>query len=93
MSLIDQVVITREEELPLRKWLRSFYKLDAHLTNEKIFTESMILKLLKLEMEDRKRKNVLIRLFSRYNAMRKKRQWNELCDKMEVKIAYAGVRH
>ena len=70
MNLKD-VEISPEEARNLRVWLRAFYKLEANLTNVKIFPQHQIKKLIKIEAEERKRSTVIDRLLARYFKLEK----------------------
>ena len=66
--------LTREQEEYCRKWLRSFYKAEAQLTNQQLFPKFYLLGMLQLELKDRKRIKVIKRLEARFNALRREQE-------------------
>lgn len=90
---LDRVEISRAEEVHLRKWLRRFYKAEEQLTNKQMFPEHVLIKLLKLESQDRQRKTVLARLMARYTKVRREREWQEINVLVGKEMKYARERH
>jgi hypothetical protein len=78
---LDNIEITEEQERYCRKWLRQWYKADARLTDTKLFPESYLLRLLKIELNDRCRAHIIRRLESRYNLVRRRRERTEMNEK------------
>lgn len=75
---LDPIEITREQEAYCRKWLREFYKVELQITNTSLFSEATLLRMLKLELSDRQRKNVVTRLEARINKLRRQRERAEI---------------
>jgi len=75
--ITDSVQLTEED----RRWAEYHLcfgsALASNLTDEG-FTEWKLLKLIKYELDTRKRKHILHRLTGRYSKLRRAREWDEI---------------
>lgn len=78
---LDRLLLTPQEKLAAERWLQTWSFFSDRMTKES-FSEEAILRLLKYEMQTRKRKTAINRLTARYFKLLKKRSLEEILEKV-----------
>ena len=77
-GFLDRVEITKGDRIKYLQILSNWVTLATKIQTNEYADESVLLKLIKLEMQTKKRVQIIYRLKSKFNTLRNKREMNEI---------------
>lgn len=77
-SFLNKVEITKGDRIKYLPVLSNWLSLAPKLQTKEFSDEELLLKLIKLEIQTKKRVQIIYRLKTKYNTLRNKREMNEI---------------